>query len=114
VTQEDLDRRLDAAAATRDKKSLFLRTDKMSPLSLLVTDWRATEVTAADFGLGTPKAFRHVSDNVTRCVAQVYPPRSGAGPDEGFEFAIVYEKEFAKGLIEDAKWSEFFEYRGLV
>jgi hypothetical protein len=57
---------------------------------------------------------------------QVYPPRRRGGggasesgwpeeeEDEGCEFAITYEKSLARALIEDAEWSEFFEYRGIV
>jgi len=114
ATQAALDARLDAAAAVRDKTSLFLRADTLSPLAMIVTDWRATDIAAADFGLARPAAFRHVSDDVTRCVVQVYPPRGAPGEDQGCEFAITFEKSIAPALIEDAEWSEFFEYRGIV
>ncbi|EOO00907.1 putative acyl transferase protein [Phaeoacremonium minimum UCRPA7] len=115
ASQEELDKRLDMVATIRDKTNLFLRADTLAPLTLLVTDWRATNIAAADFGLASPTAFRHVSDNVTRCVVQVYPPRAALPEsDEGCEFAIVYEKSLAKELIEDPEWSEYFEYRGIV
>jgi hypothetical protein len=127
ATQAALDRQLGAVAAVRDRTRLSLRADRLPPLTLVVTDWRAADIASADFGLaGPPAAFRHVSDDVTRCVVQVYPPRRRGGggasesgwpeeeEDEGCEFAITYEKSLARALIEDAEWSEFFEYRGIV
>ncbi|KAI0133846.1 acyltransferase [Xylariales sp. AK1849] len=115
VNQEDLDKRLDMVAAIRDKTNMFLRTDAFPPISVLMTDWRGTNIAAADFGLATPSAFRHLSDNVTRCVVQVYPPRTAApDSDEGCEFAVAYEKTLARTLIEDPEWNEYFEYRGIV
>ncbi|KAB5517404.1 acyltransferase [Coniochaeta sp. 2T2.1] len=115
-TQAALDKRLNAVATIRDKTRLSLRADTLSPLALLVTDWRATDIAAADFGLAAPAAFRHVSDHVTRCVVQVYPPRAPKSKpkDEGCEFTITFEKGLSRALIEDAEWSEFFEYRGIV
>lgn len=115
ATQEALDKRLDMVATVRDKTNLFLRADSLAPLTLLVTDWRATNITAANFGLAPPTAFRHVSDNVTRCVVQVYPPRAASPEsDEGCEFVIIYEKDLSKSLIEDPEWGQYFEYRGLA
>ncbi|KAH6609749.1 trichothecene 3-o-acetyltransferase [Trichoderma cornu-damae] len=115
VNQEDLDKRLEAVAAIRDKGSLFLHPETFHPMSVIMTDWRATNVAAADFGLAKPAAFRHVSGNVTRCVVQVYPPRiEGPGLDEGCEFVVTFEKSLAKLLIEDPEWNEYFEYRGIM
>ncbi|KAK3368460.1 transferase family-domain-containing protein [Podospora didyma] len=116
-TPKALEERIRAAAAVRDKTALSFRADRLSPLTLVVTDWRAADVTAADFGPpagGAPVAFRHVSDDVTRCVVQVYPPRRGDGEDEGCEFVITFESSLAQALIEDTEWSEFFEYRGVM
>ncbi|KAH6658090.1 transferase family-domain-containing protein [Truncatella angustata] len=115
VTQEDLDKRLDMVATFRDKTNLFFRTDVVSPMSIFMTDWRATDIAAADFGLAKPVAFRHHSEMVTRCIVQVYPPRAGTdGSEDRYDFAVTYEKDLAKDLIEDPEWSAYFEYRGLV
>lgn len=115
VNQEDLDKRLEMVAAIRDKTNLFLRTDTFSPMSVMMTDWRSTNIAAADFGLARPTTFRHVSDNYTRCIVQVLPPRAAApDSDEGCEFVVTYEKDLAKTLIGDPEWNKYFEYRGLA
>ncbi len=115
ISQEDLDKRLEAASAIRDKSNQFLRTETFSPMSVIMTDWRATNIAAANFRLAMPSAFRHLSENVTRCVVQVYPPRiEGPGSDEGCEFSVAFEKSLAQALIKDPEWSEYFEHRGTV
>ncbi|RFU81567.1 trichothecene 3-o-acetyltransferase [Trichoderma arundinaceum] len=115
VNQEDLDKKLEAVAAIRDKSNQFLRTETFPPMSIIMTDWRGTNIAAADFGMAMPSAFRHLSENVTRCIVQVYPPRAvRPDSDEGCEFSVVFEKTLAKLLIEDPGWNEYFEYRGIL
>ncbi|KAL4770590.1 transferase [Aspergillus nidulans var. acristatus] len=114
VTQEGLDQMLNMVAMVRDKKTLNIRIDSQPPMSILQTDHRDANITAADFGFARPITYRHLLDCVTNGVIIVYPPRAGTGnEDEGCEFAIFYEKDLARTLIEDAEWNEYFEYRGV-
>jgi hypothetical protein len=114
VTQENLDKTLDMEAMVRDKTALNIRIDSQPPMSILQTDHRDANVTAADFGFAKPITYRHLLDCVTEGVIIIYPPRSMAPEsDEGCEFAISYEKRLAQTLIEDPEWNEYFEYRGV-
>lgn len=114
VTQEGLDQMLGMVATVRDKTSLNIRCDSMPPMSVLMTDHRDVNPTAANFGFATPVAYRHLLDCITNGVIVVYPPRvNDEGSDEGPEFAIFYERDLAQTLIEDAEWNRYFEYRGV-
>ncbi|KAK3941451.1 hypothetical protein QBC46DRAFT_340585 [Diplogelasinospora grovesii] len=100
VTQENLDTALTAIAPIRDKTTLFLKTDSFP----------------ADFKFARPYAFRFPFDTVTAGLTVAYPVRTNgapAGDDEGNEFSIGFEKELAKGLIEDPEWDRYFEFRGV-
>jgi hypothetical protein len=81
---------------------MIIRTESVSPISVFMTDWRGTNTVGADFGLARPTAFHHLSEDITRCIAQVYPPRTAApDSDEGCDFVITYEKSLARTLMED-------------
>ncbi|KAJ0415314.1 transferase [Aspergillus carlsbadensis] len=114
ITQENLDGMLDMVAMVRDKSTLNIRIDAQPPMSILQTDHRDANITAADFGFASPITYRHLLDRVTNGVIIVYPPRTTAGEsDEGCEFAIFYEEDLARALIEDLEWNKYFEYRGV-
>ncbi|KAK1144060.1 hypothetical protein N8T08_005722 [Aspergillus melleus] len=114
VTQENLDEALSAVALVRDKTTMNIRINSYPPLSILQTDHRDANITAADFGFATPITYRHLMDSVSQGVMIIYPPRKG-GPesDEGPEFSLAYEKSLAQTLIDDPEWNKFFEYRGV-
>jgi hypothetical protein len=114
VTQENLDETLEMVATVRDKTSLNTRIDAQPPLSILQTDHRDANITAADFGFAKPVTYRHLLDRITQGVIIIYPPRdTSPDSDEGCEFAIFYEKRLAQDLINDVAWSQYFEYRGI-
>ncbi|CAJ0545167.1 Ff.00g086400.m01.CDS01 [Fusarium sp. VM40] len=114
VNQENLDETLEMVARVRDKTSLNTRIDAQPPLSILQTDHRDADITAADFGFTKPVTYRHLLDRITQGVIIVYPPRdTSPESDEGCEFAIFYEKRLAQDLIDDVEWSQYFEYRGV-
>ncbi len=114
IDQESLDAALTYAATVRNKSGLSVRIDSKLPMSILQTDHRDANVTAADFGFGRPETYRHLMDNVTEGVIIVYPPRKAPPEaDEGVEIAISYEKRLAQTLIEDPEWNKYFEYRGV-
>ncbi|KAL4984124.1 hypothetical protein BDW68DRAFT_190741 [Aspergillus falconensis] len=81
VTQENLDGLLRTVARVRDKTSLNIRIDLMPPMSLLQTDHRDANATAADFGFARPITYRHLLDCVTNGVIGIYPPRMKEGRD---------------------------------
>ncbi|EMR64464.1 putative acyl transferase protein [Eutypa lata UCREL1] len=115
-TQENLDVMLTQVAAVRDKTTLFLRMDSFPPLSNITTDWRDSKPYDADFGFGRPYAFRHPFDTVTNGYVIIYPERTHggpAGPDEGNEILIGFEKEATESLLGDPEWNGFFEFRGV-
>lgn len=73
-------------------------------MSNITTEWRDTRPCRADFGFASPHAMRHPFDTVTAGMTVVYPTRetgAPAGEDEGNEFSIGFERELARGLIED-------------
>ncbi|KAL4801807.1 transferase [Aspergillus unguis] len=113
VTQEALDQMLEQIAMFRDKSALNIRIDSFPPMSILQTDHRDVNISAADFGFGTPIAYRQLLDRVTNGVIVVYPPRQNGNPDEGYEFAIFYERDLARTLVEDETWNQYFGYRGI-
>lgn len=114
ITQEGLDQTLDVVATVRDKTSLNIRIDSHPPMSLLQTDHRDAGITAADFGFAKPVTYRHLIDRLTQGVTIIYPSRDlSPESDEGPEFSISYETSLKMGLIEDAEWRRFFEYRGV-
>ncbi|KAF5668354.1 acetyltransferase [Fusarium heterosporum] len=114
VTQESLDETLEMVATVRDKTSLNIRIDSQPPLSILQTDHRDANITAADFGFAKPVTYRHLLDRITEGVIIIYPPRNQSPEsNEGCEFAIFYEKRLAKDLISDSEWGQYFEYRGV-
>ncbi|KAL3476302.1 transferase [Aspergillus californicus] len=116
VTQEHLDGVLDMVAMIRDKALLNSRVDAFPPMSILQTDHRDANITAADFGFARPITYRHLLDTIQNGLVIIYPPRHHAAnvdPDEGYEFAIAYEEELVQTLIDDPEWNSFFEYRGL-
>lgn len=115
VTQEDLIATLGAVAPVKDKTSLFTRVNSFAPGFILMTDWRETDICGADFGFGKPRAFRHLfeADQITEGLVIVYPPRTDTDEDKGCEFAVSFEKEWVKELIEDKDFAMFFEYRGV-
>jgi hypothetical protein len=57
VTQENLDVMLDLVAMVRDKSTLNICIDAQPPMSILQTDHRDANITAADFGFGTPVTY---------------------------------------------------------
>ncbi|KAE8374234.1 transferase [Aspergillus bertholletiae] len=114
VTEENLSQTLDMVATIRDKAALNVRINSYPPMSILQTDHRDANITAADFGFVSPVTYRHLLDCITEGVIIIYPPRTvGPDSDEGCEFAISYEKRLAQELIDDPEWNEFFEYRGV-
>jgi len=116
VTQQSVEAMLDTLHRIRDKTTLFLRTDSLPPMSNVITEWRDTKPSEADFGFGRPVAFRAPFDTVTAGLTLVYPPRTvdpPAGEDEGLEMCFGFEKELTKGLLEDPEWNRFFEFRGV-
>ncbi|KAM0312219.1 hypothetical protein ACHAPQ_012266, partial [Fusarium lateritium] len=107
VTQENLDKTLEIVATVRDKTSLNTRIDAQPPLSILQTDHRDANITAADFGFAKPVTYRHLLDRITEGVIIIYPPRdTSPESDEGCEFAVFYEKRLAQDLIEDVEWTQ--------
>ncbi|KAL4926740.1 uncharacterized protein BDV17DRAFT_299639 [Aspergillus undulatus] len=114
ITQEALDQSLSMVAMIRDKAALNIRIDSMAPMSILQTDHRDANITAANFGFASPITYRHLLDSVTNGVIIIYPPRTNeANPDEGCEFSIFYERDLAQTLIDDDEWNKYFEYRGV-
>ncbi|KAL4904160.1 hypothetical protein BDW74DRAFT_155194 [Aspergillus multicolor] len=111
VTQEGLDAMLDMVSKIRDKTALNTRIDSFSPMSILQTDHRDANITAADFGFGTPITYRHLLDCVTNGVVVIYPPR--VGEYEGCEFSIFYERDLGGELVRDEEFARFFEFRGV-
>lgn len=78
------------------------------------TDWRDTNVCAADFGFGKPQTFRHIMAVVTPGLKVIYPASTNdPDSDEGPEFCIGFEKEISDKLINDPEWCQYFEYRGV-
>ncbi|KAL4879182.1 transferase family-domain-containing protein [Aspergillus karnatakaensis] len=113
ASQEALDQSLNAIANIRDKTKLSIRIDSTPPLSILQTDHREVNITAADFGFAKPVAYRFLADSVANGIVFVYPPRASDDPDEGLGMAIAFEKDLAQSLIEDEEWRAYFEYRGV-
>ncbi|KAI0172081.1 transferase [Hypoxylon sp. FL1284] len=114
VTPEFVDAALEAVAPVRDKTVITGRLSSHPPLSLLTTDHRDANITAADFGFGRPETYRHFWGDISIGIMTTYPPRlAPPGSDEGCEFTIMYEKAFAQALIDDPEWSRYFEYRGI-
>ncbi|KAJ5914117.1 Transferase [Penicillium tannophilum] len=114
ITQEALDQTLDVVATVRDKTALNIRIDAHPPMSLLQTDHRDANITAADFGFGKPLVYRHLIDRLTQGVIIIYPSRNPSPEsDEGPEFSISYETSLKQALIEDPEWNKYFEYRGV-
>ncbi|OTA57487.1 acyltransferase [Hypoxylon sp. EC38] len=113
MTNEALAKALESVAPIRDKTSLFIRIDSFPPLTIIMTDWRDTKITDADFGFAQPKAFRHLFANkIDEGLVIIYPPRATANPDEGCEFMIPFEKQLVRKLMDDPEFSQFFELRG--
>ncbi|KAK4243326.1 hypothetical protein C7999DRAFT_18305 [Corynascus novoguineensis] len=115
VTQENLDVTLgQVVARVRDKTSLNIRSDSYPPMSILQTDHRDADIVSADFGFARPLTYRHMLGRVTEGIIIIYPTRNAdPASDEGPEFSIVYEKHLAKGLINDAEFAKYFDYRGV-
>ncbi|CAI7633249.1 unnamed protein product [Penicillium glandicola] len=114
ITQEGLDPMLDIVATVRDKTALNIRIDSHPPMSLLQTDHRDANITAADFGFAKPFTYRHLIDRLTQGVVIIYPSRDmSAESDEGPEFSISYETSLKQALIEDSEWNRYFEFRGI-
>ncbi|KAH9909514.1 hypothetical protein F4778DRAFT_775432 [Xylariomycetidae sp. FL2044] len=116
TTQENLENMLDQIAMVRDKTPLSLRMDSFPPLSNIVTDWRMSNPYQPDFGFGTPYAFRHPFGDVPPGYIIIYPTRINggpAGPDEGVELLISFEKELIPNLMADPELIRFFEFRGV-
>ncbi|KAI1448857.1 acyltransferase [Annulohypoxylon stygium] len=113
MTEDALRKALDSVAPIRDKTSLFIRIDSFPPLTIIMTDWRDTKVTEADFGFGRPKAFRHLfAEKIDEGLIIIYPPRTTSNPDEGCEFMIPFEKSLVAQLTEDPEFKKYFELRG--
>ncbi|KAE8420190.1 transferase [Aspergillus pseudocaelatus] len=114
VTEESLSKALDIVATIRDKAAMNVRINSYPPMSILQTDHRDANMSAANFGFATPVTYRHLLDCISEGVIIIYPPRTmEPGSDEGCEFAISYEKRLAQELINDPEWNKFFEYRGV-
>ncbi|KAF9872898.1 hypothetical protein CkaCkLH20_09761 [Colletotrichum karsti] len=114
VTQEMLFGALDSLAPIRNKQDLAIRINSFPPMTLVMTDWRDSDVCNSDFGFGKPVAFRHLFDTVTEGLAIVYPPHNGpAGDDEGIEVQVSFEKELQQQLVNDPEWKKYFEFRGV-
>lgn len=75
------------------------------------TDWRAPNVYEADFGLGKPKALRHllgVAPSVT-----IYPYRQAReDQEEVLEFAVPVETAVLQKLLGDENVKEWFDFKG--
>lgn len=114
ITQEALDQTLDVVATVRDKTALNIRIDAHPPMSLLQTDHRDANITAADFGFGKPLVYRHLIDRLTQGVIIIYPSRNPSPEsDEGPEISVSYETSLKQALIEGPEWNKYFEYRGV-
>ncbi|KAI1459904.1 acyltransferase [Annulohypoxylon moriforme] len=113
MTEEALHKAIDSVALLRDKTALFIRIDSFPPFTIIMTDWRDTKVTEADFGFARPKAFRHLfAKKIDEGLIIIYPPRATSNPDEGCEFMIPFEKSLVKQLFEDPEFNQYFELRG--
>lgn len=78
------------------------------------TDWRETNISAADFGFAKPAAFRHIMNFVTPGLMIVYPPRTDdPNSEEGPEFCFGFENELRDDLLNDPEWCKYFEFRGI-
>ncbi|CAN8104198.1 unnamed protein product [Discula destructiva] len=114
-TQEHMEKLVEMIAPIRDKRSISLRVDAYSPMSMWVTDHRSGDVGHFDFGFGEPITYRHLwGENVTPGLVLIYAPiKSSPDPDEGYTFTVTIEKELVPKLLQDPGWNEFFEYRGV-
>ncbi|KAK0716293.1 transferase [Lasiosphaeris hirsuta] len=111
MDQSALDQALAMLAPVRDKTCLFTRVNSFPPLTLATTDWRQTDICAADFGFGASvTAFRHFFDAVTEGLVLIYPPRRGEG--QGCEFVVTVETDAVEGVLADEELGRFFEFRG--
>jgi len=109
--QPALDQALGMLAPVRDKTCLFTRVNSFPPLTMATTDWRETNICAADFGFGAPVvAFRHLFNSVTEGLVVVYPPRNKEG--EGCEFVVAVEADAIEAVLADEELTKYFEFRG--
>lgn len=112
--QENLVDIISAAAPIRDESSLFLRCDSFPPMYSFPTNWRDTNICAANFGFAKPAAFRYIMNFVTPGLMVVCPPRTDdPGSDEGPEFCIAFENELRDELLNDPDWCKYFDFRGI-
>lgn len=96
VTEESLSKALDIMATIRDKAAMNVTIHSYPPMSILQTDYRDANMSAANFGFVAPVTYRHLWDCISESVIILYPPRTmESGSDEGCEFAISYEKRLA-------------------
>lgn len=115
VTQDMLDRKLQAFTNVRNKQDLSIHLDAFPPMAMLVSDWRYSNVSTFDWGFAEPPtAYRHLFGGVPLCQVIVYPPHKGpAGDDEGMEVQLTFETELVPQLLRDPNWSNYFEFRGV-
>lgn len=115
VTPESLNQTLDLLARVRDKTKLAMGVDSFPPMSNLVTEWRDTCVTEANFGFGRSHGFRVICGYALNGLCVVYPPRAQTGNlDEGYEIMFSWERELFDELVSDPEWNKYFEYRGMA
>lgn len=117
VTQRHIEGLLDYIATLRDQQSVSFNLMSKPPMSFFVTDHRPADVTACDFGFGTPLTHRFLTgDELSANMTLVYPAtQSSHAPDsdEGTIWSITVEKAIVPALLKDPEWCEFFEYRGI-
>jgi hypothetical protein len=114
VTQDMLDKKLQAFANVRNKQDLSIHVDAFPPMAMLISDWRYSNVCSFDWGFGKPTCYRHLFGGVPLCQVIVFPPHNGpAGDDEGIEIQLTFETELVEQLLRDPDWSKYFEFRGI-
>lgn len=114
VTVDMLHEKMRQFQRIKNKQDLSIHVDSFPPMSLLVSDWRYSDLCAMDFGFAAPTAFRHLFGGVPLSQAIVYPPHKDArGNFEGCEIQLTIETELIPTLLRDPDWSRFFEFRGV-
>ncbi|KAF2105485.1 hypothetical protein BDV96DRAFT_592413 [Lophiotrema nucula] len=114
VTVDMLFDRLKKFSRIKNKHDLSIHVDSYPPMSLLVSDWRPSDLCTLDFGFAEPTAWRHLFGGPPLSQAVIYPPHKGpAGDDEGFEIQFTLETELVPQVLSDLDWSRYFEFRGV-
>jgi hypothetical protein len=101
-------------ASVRNKQNLSINVDSFPPMTMLIADWRYSDVCKFNWGFAEPTAYRHLFGRVPLCMVIVFPAHKGpAGDDEGVELQITFETELVPRLLHDPDWSNYFEFRGV-